>query len=125
MPERVKIKSILPTVTSVETNTLPLEKFQNETLRQILKFQNNLILEVFEHFQHDFKINFEDLSLDKKKTKVNEILKENIQVKQFYLGLIVAFFTREEFHYYIENKKEINKRIISLLIERIVSQLVV
>lgn len=118
-----KITSIRPQIESDKNITLALEKFQNESLRPILKFQNQLILQVFQQTILEFKVDFEKLSTTKKQTKINEILKENVQVKQFYLGLIVAYFTEIEFQFYSENKKEINKRIISLLIERITSQL--
>ncbi len=119
-----KITSIRPQIESDKNITLALEKFQNESLRPILKFQNQLILQVFQQTLREFKVDFEKLSTTKKQTKINEILKENVQVKQFYLGLIVAYFTEIEFQFYSENKKEINKRIISLLIERIASQLI-
>jgi hypothetical protein len=119
-----KIASIRPQIESDKNITLALEKFQNESLRPILKFQNELILQVFQQTLLEFKVDFEKLSTTKKQAKINEILKENLQIKQFYLGLIIAFFTSEEFQFYSENKKEIHKRISSLLIERVVSQLV-
>lgn len=124
MTDRTWIKAILPPIDSDKAQTLPLEKFQNEILRPILKFQNQLILKNFRQTCIDFKIDFDTLSEGKKKEMVNEVLKENFQVKQFYFGMIVALFTIEEFEFYLENKKEINKRIISLLIERIVSQVI-
>jgi hypothetical protein len=102
-----KIASIRPQIESDKNITLALEKFQNESLRPILKFQNELILQVFQQTLLEFKVDFEKLSTTKKQAKINEILKENVQIKQFYLGLVVAFFTSEEFQFYTENKKEI------------------
>jgi predicted type IV restriction endonuclease len=118
------ITSIRPQIESDKNITLALEKFQNENLRPILKFQNELILQAFQQTLFEFKVDFAKLSVAKKQAKINEILKENLQIKQFYLGLIIAFFTSEEFQFYSENKKEIHKRISSLLIERVGSQLV-
>jgi hypothetical protein len=118
-----KITSIRPQIESYKNITLALEKFQNESLRPILKFQNELILQVFQQTLLEFKVDFEKLSATKKQAKINEILRENMQVKHFYSGLVVAFFTREEYQFYSENKKEIHKRISSLLIERISSQM--
>jgi hypothetical protein len=119
-----KITSIRPQIESDKNITLALEKFQNESLRPILKFQNELILLVFQQTLLEFKIDFENFSSTKKLAKITEILKENLQVKQFYMGLIVAFFTKIEFEFYTDNKKEVNKRIVSMLIERIASQLI-
>ncbi len=123
MEERSKlIKSILPII-EIETSTsLTIEYFQSETLRPILKFQNEIILETFESFCFDNKVNLKNLNSDLKLLKIAQILKTSIQLKQFYLGMIIGFFTLEEIHFYTANKKEINKRIIALLIERIYSQ---
>ncbi|MFN5416529.1 MAG: glyoxalase [Flavobacteriia bacterium] len=123
MDSRDVLKQILPVIEVEELNSLPIETFQTKTLRPILKFQNALILSVFNTFLIEYKVDFINLSKEKKKLKISEILKENLQVKQFYLGIIVAFFTQEELTLYFENKKEINKRIIALLIERISSQI--
>jgi hypothetical protein len=124
MLDRTQIKTVLPKIDVEVTNSLPTEMFQSKTLRPILKFQNELILQLFYSFLQEFKIDFDSFSNNKKTLKINELLKENQQVKQFYLGTIVALFTNEEFEFYASNKKEINKRIISLLIERIGSQVV-
>eukprot|EP01041_Mallomonas_annulata_P030629 gene30629-52804_t len=79
MSERNIIKSILPIIEVEITDSIPLERFQNQTLRQILKFQNQLILQVFENFLLDYKIDFNYLSPEKKKNKVHEFLKDNLQ----------------------------------------------
>ncbi|MES2589098.1 MAG: hypothetical protein V4622_08965, partial [Bacteroidota bacterium] len=85
-------------------------------------FQNELVLSVFNHFLIENKIDFKSLERVSQSATIDNLLKQNSQVKQFYLGLICAFFSLEEFEFYTQNKKEINKRIISLLIERISSQ---
>lgn len=124
MTERTqKIKSILPEIISDKTLTLEEEHFQNETLRPILKFQNELILEVFQQFLVDTKVDFVNLSLNLKKAKISNSIKQNTQIKNLYLGMIIGFFSLNEYSFYTQNKKEINKRIVSLLIERISSQL--
>ena len=123
MEERSKlIKSILPKIEIETSSSLKIEYFQSETLRPILKFQNQLILVTFESYCLDNKVNLKNLNSDLKLLKIAQILKTSIQLKQFYLGLIIGFFTLEEIHFYATNKKEINKRIIALLIERIYSQ---
>ncbi len=117
------IKSILPAIEGNKPTDSPNEAFQNETLRPILKFQNELIIQYFEHFIVENKIEFSLLKYSHKITKVHDLFKTNIQFKQFYLGFIVAYFTADEFNFYTQNKKEVNKRIIALLIERICSQI--
>lgn len=118
-----QIKNILPTILSDNEKSSENEIFQNETLRPILKFQNEICILYFEQFIIESKIEFIKLKYNHKITKINDLFKTNIQFKQFYLGLIVAYFTISEFQFYILNKKEINKRIISMLIERLCSQI--
>ena len=118
-----QIKGILPKIDSNDTTVSEHESFQNETLRSILKFQNELIIQYFEHFIVESKIEFIKLKYTHKITKINDLFKTNIQFKQFYLGLIVGYFSSPEFQFYTLHKKEINKRIISMLIERICSQI--
>ena len=117
------IKGILPKIDSNDTTVSEHESFQNETLRPILQFQNEIIVLYFEHFIVESKIEFIKLKYTHKITKINDLFKTNIQFKQFYLGLIVGYFSTHEFQFYTEHKKEINKRIISMLIERICSQI--
>ena len=118
-----QIKNILPTILSDNEKSSENEIFQNKTLRPILKFQNEICILYFEQFIIESKIEFIKLKYNHKITKINDLFKTNIQFKQFYLGLIVAYFTISEFQFYILNKKEINKRIISMLIERLCSQI--
>lgn len=124
MSERtLKITRILPEIVLDKTLTLEEERFQNECLRPILKFQNELILAVFQQFLNDTKVDFLNLNLALKKAKISNTIKQNTQVKNVYLGMIMGLFSLEEYQYYTQNKKEINKRIVSLIIERISSQL--
>ena len=88
-----------------------------------MKFQNELIIQYFDFFLIENKIEFSQLKYSHKISKIHELFKTNIQFKQFYLGLIVAFFTKKNFEYYVLNKKESNKRIITMLIERLCSQI--
>lgn len=124
MDNRAKLlNSILPVIEGTKYTDSDNESFQNDVLRPILKFQNEIIILYFQHFILESKIEFNTLKHSHKVTRVHDLFKTNIQFKQFYLGLIVGYFSVEEFRHYSANKKEINKRIIAMLIERICSQL--
>lgn len=124
MDNRAKLlNSILPVIEGTKYTDNDNESFQNDVLRPILKFQNEIIILYFQHFILESKIEFNTLKHSHKVTRVHDLFKTNIQFKQFYLGLIVGYFSVEEFRHYSANKKEINKRIIAMLIERICSQL--
>jgi len=117
------LNGILPIIEGTVATDSDNESFQNDVLRPILKFQNEIIILYFKHFLIESKIEFQLLKHSHKITKVHDLFKTNIQFKQFCLGLIVGYLSANEFEYYTENKKEINKRIIAMLIERICSQL--
>lgn len=117
------LNSILPVIEGTKYTESDNESFQNDVLRPILKFQNDIIILYFKHSIVESKIEFHTLKHSHKVTRVHDLFKTNIQFKQFYLGLIVGYFSVEEFNHYTTNKKEINKRIIAMLIERICSQL--
>ncbi len=124
MNNRIELlKKILPDIEGNKPTNSANEAFQNDILRPILKFQNDLIILYFENFLSENKIDFSALKYSHKITKVHDLFKTNIQFKQFYLGLVVAFFSHQDFAFYVQNKKEVNKRIIAMLIERICSQL--
>lgn len=100
------------------TSTIPNEDFQNRTLRPILKLQHDLILLLFISFCDKQKI---DLYKDEKKFNsiVNTHIGKNMIWKNQYLGLIIGQFTTDEFAIYLENNSEFNKRIITMIGQRL------
>jgi hypothetical protein len=117
------LNSIRPTIAISTENSTPIEVFQSSSLRPILKFQNELLLTIFNNYILDNKIQFAELKEEKKKEFIFNHFKNNQASKLFYLGIIIGMFTKEEYTFYTTNKQEINKRITSMLIERLSSQL--
>jgi two-component sensor histidine kinase len=110
----------------IETNngkSTEIETFQNVTLRPVLKFQNDLILSVMNNFLSEHKYVVKNLTDSKKKDHINHTIKNNLQLKQLLIGFIIGHFTDEELAFYYSDKKEISKRIVSMLIERLCAQL--
>ena len=100
------------------TSTIPDEDFQNRTLRPVLKLQHDLDIMLFISFCDKQKIDF--LKDEKKfNSIVNIHIKKNMVLKNQYLGLIIGQFTTEEFATYIENDSEFNKRIITMIGQRL------
>jgi len=98
--------------------TMDDEDFQNRTLRPVLKLQHDLILLLFISFCDKQKI---DIYKDGKKFNsiINTHIKKNMVLKNQYLGLIIGQFTADEFKVYLENKSEFNKRIITMIVQRL------
>ena len=99
----------------------PVEKFQNETLRPILKLQNELLVLVFENYIQRKKREFSELTTLKKEEVISEIFKNDISLKTEIKGLIIGHFTVNEYLFYQKEASECGKRILQMAKERIIS----
>ena len=97
------------------------EKFQNTILRPILKLQHELLIVFFEDYTASKKIDFMKLSLAKKNETISKIFKTDTRFKLEIRGLIIGHFTTDEFKTYQYMKQEANKRIITMIQERVLS----
>lgn len=118
-----QLKSIRPTIDIDNSKSTEFEIFQSVTIRPILKFQNDLILTIINHHLAEHKIVVKNLTDNKKTERIHEIVKNNLQLKQLLIGIVIAHFTDEEIVFYYANKKEVVKRIITMLLERVCTQL--
>lgn len=118
-----ELKNIRPIINVDNSKSTDLETFQTNTLRPILKFQNDLILTIINQHLAENKIVVKNLTDNKKTERIHEIVKGNLQLKQLFTGITIALFTEEEITFYHENKREVVKRTITLLLERVCSQL--
>jgi len=98
------------------------EIFQNQTLRPILKLQNDLFNHVFVNYAVKQKNVFFSLSPDKKMAYIENVIQKDIKFRNSLKGMIIAFFTIDEYSEYIKNSSNLNKRMMHLLIERLKSQ---
>lgn len=103
--------------------TLSLESFQNSTLRPISKFQNELILSIFNNYIIRYKNVFHKLGTDEKLKYIENTVKKDSKFKNLIRGVYMGHFSIEEYQFYSDNASEINKRIINLTKERLQSQL--
>ncbi|MGB0422747.1 MAG: glyoxalase [Flavobacteriales bacterium] len=99
------------------------ERFQNETLRGILKLQNNLILALFSTYISESKNSFHNLSKENRELFIESSIQKNMALKNKLLGMTIGMFTSEEFDVYSHDSRGFNKRIISMIITRIMSQI--
>lgn len=98
------------------------EKFQNQTLRPILKFQNDLFLEVFKNYATKQKGVFFTLSPEKKMNYIENAIQRDIKFRNSLKGIVIGMFTITEYKEYIQNSSNLNKRMMNLLVERLKSQ---
>ena len=98
------------------------EVFQNETLRPILKLQNDLFIEVFKNHINKTKVDFENLTVDRKMQFIENSIQKDIKFRNALKGIVIGLFSVEEYSKYIKNSSELNKRMMNMLIERLKNQ---
>ncbi|MCG8803645.1 glyoxalase [Tenacibaculum finnmarkense] len=101
------------------SSEIPVEDFQNKTIRPILKLQHELLLQFFIFFCKNQKVDIINIEKEKFNKAVNSITKKNINLKNQFLGLIIGQFTVGEFEFYKDNNTDINKRILMMIGQRI------
>jgi hypothetical protein len=100
------------------------ENFQNETLRPILKLQNDLIITLAQEFLKHRNVSWEKIRKKDPLQWLNLNIKRDIPFKNLMIGMVVGQFNGEELREYLSFQKEINKRIINMMTERIVNHYV-
>lgn len=108
---------------SISDNSSSEERFQNRTLRPILKFQNDLFIEVFKNYAIKQKGVFFSLSPEKKMNYIENVIQRDIKFRNSLKGIVIGLFTVCEYQEYILNSSNLNKRMMNLLIERLKSQI--
>ncbi|MDH4403583.1 MAG: glyoxalase [Flavobacterium sp.] len=110
------------TLGEINSQTSAEELFQNQILRPILKLQNDLFVELLKNYIIKNKTPFSQFSIDKKMAYIeNTILNEN-KFRNLLIGTTIGLLQIEEYKLYSKNSSALNKRIITMLIERLKSQ---
>ena len=108
----------------VSENMTTVEKFQNATLRPIIKMKHELLIAYFEYYSTIKILDFKDFTEFKKVEFIESAFSKDSQFKNEVKGMIIGHFTLEEFAIYKNFTKELNKRMITMIKERILSTLI-
>ena len=126
MSERAKLlKNLRPEIPSISINDAMSaeERFQNVVLRPIIKFQNDLFLIVFRNYIKKHKNVYYELSLEKKQDYIENAIHKNMKFRNSIKGMIIGQFTVEEYKIYTENSSALNKRMMNIVKQRLLSQI--
>ncbi|MBL19292.1 MAG: glyoxalase [Flavobacteriaceae bacterium] len=99
------------------------ERFQNATLRPVLKLQNPLLLASFVNYANKHKGVFYELSLEKRLQYVETAICKDQKFRNALKGMLIGQFTVAEYKFYIQNSSKLNKRMMNLVIIRLQGQL--
>ena len=110
------------TIGSVTDESTTEESFQNKVLRPILKLQNDLFVALLINYIDKNTPGFYSKTIDVKLTVLENVIQKDIQFRNVMKGIIIGLFTAGEYVIYAKNSSNINKRMMSMLAERLKSQ---
>lgn len=118
--DREELKEMRPLISSALTeNSKPVEIFQNEVLRPVIKMQHEIILAYIRSLEQ-FKI-----ILSKKgsrldfQTRVHTFISKQLDIKNQLIGMILGMLTEDELVFYRENQNDLSKRISQMISQRV------
>jgi hypothetical protein len=120
-----QLKKIRPdymttTINDVMSNE---ERFQNLVLRPIIKFQNDLIINVFKNYVGKHKNVFNDLSVERRLDYISNTIHKDMKFRNSIKGMLIGLFTIEEYEVYIQNSSALNKRMMNIVKERLINNI--
>lgn len=118
------LQKIRPQIASAKITTAisDEEYFQNQTLRPIIKLQNDLFITVFKNYIIKRKNAFYVLSLEKRLQYIAHAIQKDLKFRNSLKGMIIGQFTVEEYEVYTQNSSALNKRMMSMVVKRIQDQ---
>lgn len=99
------------------------ERFQNTTIRPVIKLQHDLLIDVFKNYVSKHKNVFYALSLAKQLDYIENAVHKDMKFRNSVKGMIIGQFTLEEYALYIEDSSALNKRIMNIVKERFISHI--
>ncbi len=99
------------------------ERFLHETLRPVLKLQNELLLEITRHFLQKRKVKLSKMSPAQRDQQIQHSIGKDNRLRGLLFGCVLGQLTEEELSFYLANEGETNRRITQLLIQRLQTQM--
>ena len=99
------------------------ERFQNTTLRPVLKLQNPILLASFVNYAIKHKGVFFDIPTEKQLSYIENAIHKDRKFRNALKGIVIGQFTMEEYTVYTQNSSKLNKLMMNLVITRLQDQL--
>ena len=121
---RTSLLQLRPTISSASTEKAnTLERFQNETLRPILKFQHDLLSQVMQQNFIKRKNEFYKTPEKARATYLEDTVRKDLRFRAMLQGIVIGHFTEIEYTTFIENEAELSRRMTDLLVQRFQSMI--
>lgn len=96
--------------------------FLHETLRPVLKLQNDTLLTLVAADVSKRVRGFEGFAPADQQRKLLELLRRDSRLKRVVLGVVFGMLTAEELAFALAHESEVRRRIVTLVAERVASQ---
>lgn len=110
------------TIGSISNDSSSEEIFQNKVLRPILKLQNDLFIASFSNYITKYKGDFYNLTIEKRLGVIENAIQKDAKYRNTLKGMVIGLFTKDEYLSYAKNSSNLNKRMMTMLLERFKSQ---
>lgn len=101
----------------------PVERFQHETLRPILKLLNPTILRLVADQLVQYGVGFDRMDRADQRARLRNLIKEDGRLKQTLLGMVVGHLTDDEAAFYLAHENEVRRRCVPMLLARVQDQI--
>ena len=122
-----QIVNLRPVITTINSGLVrsDQEKFQNEVLRPVIKFQHELIIKIFSNYLKTRNIDLTSMSPENRIAKITRVFQNDRSLIIELKCIVIAYFTSSEYETYSSMKSEVNKRLIQIIRERILSVFII
>lgn len=126
MNKSIVIKSLRPELPNVVNGAeiSEIELFQNEVLRPIMKFQNEVLTTLFISNLKKRDVDFSKMNLNGRIAYVTNVIKKDLGLRNVLIGMVLGLLTVEEIGQYYQYETEYRRRISKMVIDRLADQLV-
>lgn len=118
----VKARPNIPSL-RITDDMSPAERFQNATLRPVIKMQHDLLIPYFKQYILSKKCPFGELPSPKRLEFIEHSFQKDTQFRSELKGFIIGHFTTDEYSRYLKIKNDSNKRMINMIKERIINSI--
>jgi hypothetical protein len=116
-----QLLSIRPKLDLETANSTNFERFQNETLRPILKFQHPILVEIARKGMEKHVKSHQNLTKTERDIFIEKMIQADNRLRRLLAGAIIGQFTIAEYAIFSENEPEMLRRLMSMLVQRLQS----
>jgi hypothetical protein len=117
------VVSIRPIINAQSACYSEEEKFQNTTLRPIIKLQSPFLFLLMNDFLKMKHKNFKSLNVNFQHSLIRSAMKTELKLKNDMVNAVISLFTASELEFYKQHTSDTNKRIVQIITNRIIDQI--